>query len=82
LPTDDLRRNFPRFDAENLAANAPIGAEVRRIAAVEGITPAQVALAWISERGRALGIPVVPIPSTRKPEPIDENLAATRILLT
>lgn len=82
LPEGDLRRNFPRFDAERLAANAPIGETVRAVAAEEGITPAQLALAWIAERGRALGLPVVPIPSTRRAERVDENLTAVGIRLS
>ncbi|AYF98047.1 aldo/keto reductase [Protaetiibacter intestinalis] len=82
LPEGDLRRNFPRFDAERLAANAPIGETVRAVAEAEGITPAQLALAWLGEQGRALGVDVVPIPSTRRPERIDENLAASGIRLS
>src|SRR5690606_25526334 len=82
LPEGDLRRNFPRFEAERLAANAPIGETVRAVAHDEGVTPAQLALAWIAERGRALGIPVVPIPSTRRAERVDENLAAVGIRLS
>lgn len=46
----------------------------------EGI--AQLALAWLAERGRAHGIPVVPIPSTRRPERVDENLAAVDVRLS
>ena len=82
LADGDLRRNFPRFDAERLAANAPIGQTVRRIAAAEGVTPAQLALAWIGERGRVLGLPVVPIPGTRRSERIDENLGAVGLRLS
>ncbi len=82
LADGDLRRNFPRFDAERLAANAPIGETVRQIAATEGLTPAQLALAWLGEKGRELGVDVVPIPSTRRAERIDENLAAAGIRLS
>ncbi|MFT4029715.1 MAG: aldo/keto reductase [Protaetiibacter sp.] len=82
LAEGDLRRGFPRFDAERLAANAPIGETVRRVAAEEGVTPAQLALAWIAEKARELGVAAVPIPSTRRPERIDENLAAAGIRLS
>ncbi|QNO37341.1 aldo/keto reductase [Protaetiibacter sp. SSC-01] len=82
LAEGDLRRNFPRFDPKRLAANARIGEAVRELAAAEGVTPAQLALAWLAERGRALGIPVVPIPSTRRPERVDENLAAVGVRLS
>ncbi|WP_166866947.1 aldo/keto reductase [Salinibacterium sp. ZJ70] len=77
----DLRRSFPRFDPEHLDANARIAGVVRAAAARLGITPAQLALAWLAERGRALGIPLVSIPSTRRPDRIDENLAAREIRL-
>jgi len=82
LPEGDLRRNFPRFEADRLAANAPIGETVRRVAAEEGVTPAQLALAWLGEKARELGVDVLPIPSTRRAERIDENLAAAGIRLS
>lgn len=82
LPEGDLRRNFPRFQDDTLAANAPIGETVRAVASSEGVTPAQLALAWLAERGRALGVGVVPIPSTRRAERIDENLAAVPLRLS
>lgn len=81
LDADDLRRKFPRFSDERLAANAPIGHAVRELAASQGITPAQLALAWLYEQGRRQGVGLVPIPSTRRPERIDENLSATLITL-
>lgn len=82
LAPDDSRRRFPRFDPERLSANAPIAEAVRRVAAEEGVTPAQLALAWIRARARSLGVDAVPIPGTRRPERIDENLAATRLDLS
>lgn len=82
LPDGDLRRNFPRFDRERLASNTLIADAVRRVAASEGISPAQLALAWLGEQSRTHGLPVVPIPSTRRPERVDENLAAAAIRLS
>ena len=82
LAEGDLRRNFPRFEAERLAANAPIGETVRRVAEAEGITPAQLALAWLGDKARELDIAVLPIPSTRRAARIDENLAAAGIHLS
>ncbi len=81
IPEGDLRRSFPRFDPERLVENARIGEAVRAVAARLGITPAQVALSWLAERGRALGADLVAIPSTRRRERIDENLAARGIRL-
>lgn len=79
LGASDLRRTFPRFDDANLRSNAAVARTVGDIAARLSITPAQLALAWLHHRGRALGIPVVPIPGTRRPHRIDENLAAASI---
>ncbi|MGA7203745.1 MAG: aldo/keto reductase, partial [Specibacter sp.] len=45
-------------------------------------TPAQVALAWLLAQGRKFGLPVVPIPGTRKAWRIDENLGALSLELT
>ena len=46
-----------------------------------GATPAQVALAWLYAQGERLGLPVVPIPGTRRPERVDENLGALDVQL-
>lgn len=78
----DIRRNFPRFADERAAANAHIAETVRTVAADEGVTPAQVALAWLRERAGVLGVDVLPIPSTRRIERIDENLAADAVQLS
>jgi aryl-alcohol dehydrogenase-like predicted oxidoreductase len=82
IPEGDLRRNFPRFADENLAANQAVASAVRRVAHAEGRTPAQVALAWVYERARSIGVAVVPIPSTRRAARIDENVAAADIRLS
>jgi aryl-alcohol dehydrogenase-like predicted oxidoreductase len=81
LGPDDARRTFPRFDDDNLAVNQRIAAEVAAIAELEQRTAAQVALAWLFERGHRLGVPVVPIPGTRRSHRIDENLAALDVEL-
>ena len=81
LDAGDLRRAFPRFEDANLRANAAIARTVADIAARLGITSAQLALAWLYARGRDLGIPVVPIPGTRRPERVNDNLAAAHIEL-
>ncbi|NML05235.1 aldo/keto reductase [Sphingomonas sp. G-3-2-10] len=76
LGTDDARQNFPRFSAENLAANTRLVDRIEAIAADMGVTPAQLALAWLYARAAELGIACVPIPGTRKRARLDENLAA------
>jgi aryl-alcohol dehydrogenase-like predicted oxidoreductase len=74
----DGRRRHPRFAPENLAANMAIVERVEAIAAQHGVTPAQLALAWVL----AQGDDVVPIPGTTRPERIDENLVALDVELS
>lgn len=81
LTAGDGRPKFPRFSPEALAANEPVLDDIRAIAAEAGVTPAQLALAWLYDKGRALGLEVVPIPGTRFPERVDENLAALDVAL-
>lgn len=82
LSADDFRRLMPRFTGENAAANAALLAPVRTVAGAHGATPGQIALAWVQQRAAVHGLPVVPIPGTRKPSRVEENTAATRITLT
>ncbi|HJU15901.1 MAG TPA: aldo/keto reductase [Stellaceae bacterium] len=72
LAANDARRNMPRFADENLPQNLALVAELRRLAAAEHCTPAQLALAWLLSRGPA----IVPIPGTSRPERLAENAAA------
>ncbi|WP_190818368.1 aldo/keto reductase [Saccharopolyspora pogona] len=72
---DDFRRNIPRFDAARLAANNGRYTPIRSLAAELGITPGQLALSWLLRQDPA----VVPIPGSRTPAHIAENLEAARI---
>jgi aryl-alcohol dehydrogenase-like predicted oxidoreductase len=74
----DVRSWFPRFTEEAHKANQPIVDLLRRIAGAKEATPAQIALAWLLHRSPS----IVPIPGTRKPERLRENLAAASITLT
>ncbi|MFJ3333263.1 aldo/keto reductase [Streptomyces sp. NPDC086766] len=82
LTSDDFRRTMPRFQGENATANAALLEPVRAVAEAHGASPAQVALAWVQQRSAVHGLPVVQIPGTRKPHRVEENVAATRIVLT
>ena len=87
LGSNDFRRNIPRFADAALDANHAVVAAVQSVAAElsspgQTATPAQVALAWLLAQGRKLGLPVVPIPGTRKADRIDENLGALALVLT
>lgn len=81
LTDTDARRRFPRFAPEALAANAPVLAEIVAVAAESGLSPAQVALAWLYAKGEEFGLPVVPIPGSRFASRVDENLAALQVRL-
>jgi aryl-alcohol dehydrogenase-like predicted oxidoreductase len=87
LGSNDFRRNIPRFAEAALDANQAVVAAVQSVAAElsgsgQAATPAQVALAWLLAQGRRLGLPVVPIPGTRKAERIDENWGALALDFT
>ncbi|MCA9578086.1 MAG: aldo/keto reductase [Polyangiales bacterium] len=75
---DDFRRNNPRFQGENFARNLALVESVRAIAAAKGVTPAQLALAWLLQRDDRL----VTIPGTTKRSRFDENQAANAITLS
>ena len=55
LDEGDFRRSGPRFTGENLEANQALAAKVREIAEDKGITPAQLAIAWVLAQGDDLG---------------------------
>jgi len=78
LPDDDVRRKkFPRFQADNLAANADLVSAIEELARAKGVTPAQVALAWVLHRGDD----IVPIPGTKRIARLEENARAADIHL-
>jgi aryl-alcohol dehydrogenase-like predicted oxidoreductase len=78
LDEDDFRRGGPRFTGENLEANLELAAKVKEIAAEKGITPAQLALAWVLARGDDL----VPIPGTKRRTYLEQNAGAVDVELT
>ncbi|MDG3014476.1 aldo/keto reductase [Speluncibacter jeojiensis] len=78
--SSSMRKGQPRFD-ENFEANQEVVDVVRAVAAEVGATPAQVALAWLLAQGDRIGVPVAPIPGTRRATRVDENAAATRVVL-
>ncbi|MFF7411461.1 aldo/keto reductase [Streptomyces lydicus] len=82
LGSDDFRRMQPRFTGDNAAANAALLEPVRTIAEAHGATLGQIALAWVQQQAAVAGLPVVPIPGTRKRTRIEENTGATRIRLS
>ncbi|MGN6403027.1 aldo/keto reductase [Sinomonas sp.] len=71
-------RYFPRFQGEALEANLRLVEEVKAIAERKGVTPGQIALAWVL----AQGDDVVPIPGTKRVKYLEENAAAREVQLT
>ncbi|CAM5232363.1 Aldo/keto reductase OS=Streptomyces alboniger OX=132473 GN=CP975_10690 PE=4 SV=1 [Streptomyces alboniger] len=82
LTTGDFRRQQPRFTGENAAANQTLLEPIRAVAEARGASLGQIALAWVQQQAAVHGLPVIPIPGTRKPSRVEENLAATHLELT
>jgi aryl-alcohol dehydrogenase-like predicted oxidoreductase len=78
LDQNDFRRHGPRFTGENLEANQRLAAKVAQIAQEKGISPAQLALAWVLAQGEDL----VPIPGTKRRQYLEENAGAVDVELT
>lgn len=75
---DDFRRGNPRFQGENFQRNLDLVAEVGALAAAKGVTPGQLALAWLM----AQGDDVVPIPGTKRRNYLEENAGACAVELS
>jgi aryl-alcohol dehydrogenase-like predicted oxidoreductase len=78
LSDDDWRRSNPRFQEAALRQNIELADRVRALADELVVTPAQLALAWV----QAKGSDIVPIPGTKRPERLSENVAAVEIELS
>jgi aryl-alcohol dehydrogenase-like predicted oxidoreductase len=76
LEDGDFRRHNPRFQGENLERNLRLVGRVEEIAAEKGVTPGQLALAWVMKQG------VVPIPGTKRVAYLEENAAAADVALS
>jgi aryl-alcohol dehydrogenase-like predicted oxidoreductase len=73
----DFRKGLPRFQGENFDRNAALAARLAAFAEAKGVTAAQLALAWVLHQGDF----IVPIPGARKIRNIEDNVAATEIVL-
>ena len=74
----DFRRNDPRYQGENFDANVRAASIVRQLADRKGLTPGQVALAWLLQKGPD----IVPIPGTKRRRYLEENVAAAAVSLS
>jgi len=77
-PENDHRRNDPRYQGGNFDANVRAASAVRELAAGKGVTPGQIALAWLLHKGPDL----VPIPGTKRRRYLEENVAAAEVSLS
>jgi aryl-alcohol dehydrogenase-like predicted oxidoreductase len=82
LAATDVRGRYPRFADAAGRANASIAATLRTLAEARGSTPAQLALAWVYAQSGRLGVPVVPIPGTKRVPWLEQNVAALDVPLT
>jgi aryl-alcohol dehydrogenase-like predicted oxidoreductase len=74
----DVRNRIPRFDKDNLAANAALIDQIAVLAQRKGVTPGQIALAWLLAQQPW----IVPIPGTRRTSRIHENAGSTQVGLS
>lgn len=78
LDESDFRRYGPRFTGENLDRNLRLAEIVRELAVEKGVTPGQLAIAWVIGRGDH----IVPIPGTKRISYLEENLGAADVQLS
>jgi aryl-alcohol dehydrogenase-like predicted oxidoreductase len=82
LNANDFRASNARFTGPAATANQAIADTVREVAEATGVAPAQVALAWVYAQQERLGVPVVPIPGTKRVKWLEQNIAALDVTLT
>jgi aryl-alcohol dehydrogenase-like predicted oxidoreductase len=75
---NDNRKGLPRFQGENFDRNMKRVEAMKALATKKGVTPGQLALAWLLDRGND----IVPIPGTKRRTYLRENVASTKITLT
>lgn len=77
IPEGDYRREDPRYKGDNFKKNLELVDLVKRVATRHGATPAQIAIAWLLQKGDD----IVPIPGTKRVNYIEENAAAWNVVL-
>ncbi len=82
LDDRDFRRRNPRFRGQASQDNQAIADTVRKVAEAKGVPPAQVALAWVYAQEERLGVPMAPIPGTKRIKWLEQNVAALDVTLT
>jgi len=77
-PPSDMRHRDPRMQGDNFDRNMDMARAVHQLAAARGVTPGQIALAWLLHQGTD----VVPIPGTKRRRYLEENVAAAELALS
>jgi len=78
LPEGDFRHGLPQFQGENLGRNIALAERVHGVATTLGVTPVQVALAWLLAQNEH----IAPIPGTKRVKYLEENAGAAAVRLT
>ncbi|MDD4994012.1 MAG: aldo/keto reductase [Paludibacter sp.] len=73
---DDFRRSIPRFQDTQFYKNIELVNEINLLALEKGVNSTQLAIAWIIAKG------VVPIPGTKRAKYVEQNIAASNIVLS
>jgi len=76
IPANDFRRGIPKFQGEQFGKNLELVAAIGEMALHKGVTPSQLAIAWVVSKGH------VPIPGTKRPKYVEENIAAASVSLS
>ncbi|SMP19137.1 aldo/keto reductase [Chryseobacterium profundimaris] len=76
LPENDFRRGIPRFQEQYFHKNIELVEAIEKMANEKGITPSQLALAWIISKG------IIPIPGTKRRKYLEQNIEAASIQLS
>ncbi|SFP00759.1 Predicted oxidoreductase [Chitinophaga sp. YR627] len=76
LSANDFRKSMPRFQGEQLEKNLGLVRKITAMATEKGITPSQLAIAWVLAKGH------LPIPGTKRPKYLEQNIAAAAIQLS
>jgi aryl-alcohol dehydrogenase-like predicted oxidoreductase len=74
---NDFRRHNPRFQGENFKKNLVLVDDIKKIADKKGVTPSQIALAWVLSKSER----IIPIPGTKKIKYLHENIEGARVKL-
>ena len=78
LPEGDFRKGLPRYQQEHEDNNNKLAAGFANLAEEKGVTPAQLALAWVLAQGEH----IIPIPGTKKRKYLEDNAGSVDVTLT